>query len=290
MRRHGSDYSADQPTSTIRVLGFGVVILLAGCVIAAGPEDVFRPERRVGPAPAGTEEVSLVVEDGVTLDLWYLRRPDAEGTVLFLGGNAFYLADAGPRIETISRHPLDVLMMDYRGYGRSQGQPQVSTMKSDVLAVYDYLVGQRKVDPARLIIHGHSMGSVAAVHVAGNRKTGGLLLESPVSTARAVLRNSIPLLIRPFVRLRLDEDISTVGNLSGIGEIGVPTVFLAGREDEITPHSMARRLHRRSPASYKKLIIVPDGDHNGLYRSDGHHEAYAYLLDQIMPANSAADD
>ncbi|MGI9174445.1 MAG: alpha/beta hydrolase [Rhodothermales bacterium] len=122
--------------------------------------------------------------DSVQLNAWYFTQPEAQGTILFFGGNGFYLVQSRGYIEALTGFPVNVLMMDYRGYGQSGGTPSVEALKADAYAAYRYLIEKRGVDPERLVVHGHSLGTFLALGLADQSPVAGVVLENPLRTSR----------------------------------------------------------------------------------------------------------
>ena len=122
--------------------------------------------------------------DGVRLSAVLLRQPNARGTILYFGGNGFTIGQYGGYVAAVFA-PLgvDVLIVDHRGYGRSEGMPTQANLEADGVVAFDYLSGTMGVAPSRIIVHGQSLGSFIAGHVAAERPAAGVVLESSATTA-----------------------------------------------------------------------------------------------------------
>jgi fermentation-respiration switch protein FrsA (DUF1100 family) len=183
----------------------------------------------------------------------------------------------------MARHPVSLFMMDYRGYGKSQGSPSAAAVASDALRAYEVLRSRFEADPRRVVVHGHSMGSVAAALVAAERPVAALVLQNPATDAREVVRAVTPWYARPFVRFEIAPALLALSNLERIGLVRAPTLVAGGGRDRITPARMARRLYAASPARDKRLLIVRGAGHNDLVFDDGFQAAYGELLSRIGP-------
>ena len=262
-------------------------LALAGCArIRVDEQSVFLPRRSVAPADyAGSgfavEDLFFAGDDGTRINAWHLARPDARATVLLFGGNGFYLVQSRGFVEAIARHPVNLFMMDYRGYGKSQGSPAVATFLSDALAAYDLLKARFEPDPRRIIVHGHSVGSFAATLVAAERSVAALVLQNPATDGRDTLRHMVPWYARPFVRFDVAPALLAESNLERIRRVPVPTLVAGGAADRITSPRMARDLYAASPAPHKRLVIVEGGDHNGLSFDPGFQAAYAEIVASV---------
>ncbi len=249
--------------------------------IAVGEQSLFlaRPGTvTASGAGVAADDFFFAADDGTSLNAWYIRRPAARATVLFFGGNAFFLADSKGFAEAITGHGVNLFMMDYRGYGRSQGTPTVASFRSDALRAYQVLRERFEPDPRRIIAHGHSLGSFAATLVASERPVGALVLQNPATDGRETLRYLVPWYAKPFVRFDVEPSLLAESNLLRIRGVSVPTLIAGGARDRITSPRMATALFEASPARDKKLVIVRGGDHNGLWLDPGFQEAYGDLV------------
>jgi pimeloyl-ACP methyl ester carboxylesterase len=117
------------------VLGFGIRMSL--------PWIVFRPTRELSynPKTYGMpfEDVTLTTADGVKISGWYVPAPSPRGTLLFFHGNAGNISHRLDSIEIFRELGLSVFIIDYRGYGKSEGRPSISGTAQDVLAAWKYL-------------------------------------------------------------------------------------------------------------------------------------------------------
>jgi alpha-beta hydrolase superfamily lysophospholipase len=149
--------------------------------------------------PAGAEEVWFAGAGGERLHGWFVRsrgRP-ATATVLYCHGNGGNLTNVAWVAERLAGRGLDVLVFDYRGYGRSEGEISDEWgLYADAEAAYDYLTRERGVRPERLALYGLSLGTAAAVDVAVRRECGALVLEAGLSSASAMAAVAVPWLPR----------------------------------------------------------------------------------------------
>lgn len=267
------------------VLGFTIV--LTGCsAITLGEDDVFYPKSSITPATfdvdgVDLEDRALAVSDSVAVDTWYLTQAASRGTVLFFGGNGFYLVQSREYIQSLTQPRVNVLLWDYRGYGRSEGGPSVDALRDDALVVYDHLVEERGVDPARVILWGHSMGSFLATHVAAERSVGGMVLENPATNVDDWVQHLIPWYVRLFLGVEVDPALQGEDNVARLTDLTVPLLVVTGTEDNVTAPAMGRRLYEAAGSEQKRLIEVEGGDHNGLHQNDDVQEAYGALVDRV---------
>lgn len=264
----------------------GSVLLAACSSITIGEEDVLQPKPSVTPQTFDREGValsdtSIAVTDSVNVNAWHLTQERARGTVLFFGGNGFYLVQSRGYLHALTRPPVDALFWDYRGYGRSDGTPGVEVLRQDALTVYDHLVEGRGVDPERVFVWGHSMGSFLATHVAQERTVGGVVLENPATNVDDWVGHLFPWFVRLFVRVEVDPILQAENNVERVRALDVPLLVVAGADDTVTSPEMARELHREAGSSNKELIVVEDGGHNGLYDDPDVQAAYGRFVEDV---------
>ena len=253
------------------VLSFLVLLLIALPVVyfllrRFEQAVTFHPERYVEGTkwglPARGEDVWFKVGTGERLHGWFVRADGAapEATIIYFHGNGGNLRYLGWVAEHFSARGFDVLLFDYRGYGRSEGTAQDERrLYEDADAAYDYVVRERKARPDRLVLYGQSLGTTAAADLAARRECAALILESGLSSASDMAATILPWLPRPVHRLTRNK-FNTVGKLTSVK---VPVMVAHGDRDEIIPVAQGRALYEaaREP---KRLLVVEGAGHNDL--------------------------
>ncbi len=140
------------------------------------------------PAGLSVEDVWLQTSDGVKLHAWWIPSNSAEFAFVAFHGNAANIAARAEVYRFLHALPVHVLAVEYRGYGRSKGSPSEVGLYLDAQAAYDYLTRQRGIAPQRIISYGQSLGTAVAVDLAAKREVGGVVLEAPFPSTRAVVR------------------------------------------------------------------------------------------------------
>lgn len=258
-----------------------VLGLMAGGLYVLQPAMVFLPSRALEATPRdwGLEykDVWLRTEDGVRLHGWYLPHPQARRVLLFFHGNAGNISHRQASLEIFQRLGLNVLILDYRGYGRSEGRPSERGLYRDARAAWDYLVAERGVSPADIVLFGRSLGGAVAAQLASQVRPGALILESGFSSARDLARAIYPILSWLIVP-RFDFD--TVARMR---TVACPVLVLQSRDDEIIPFALGRRVYEAAPEP--KRLHVLRGDHNGgfLLSQPDYERALAGFLAHGLP-------
>ena len=154
---------------------------------------IFYPERGVAMTPEQLgidgEEVFFSAEDGVRIHAFYLPAPGARRALLFLHGNAGNASHRLPNAAELVRLECSVLVLDYRGYGLSEGRATEAGVYADARAGLAHLIEQRGFPENRIIVFGRSLGGAVAVDLAQERKLAGVILESTFSSIADVVSN-----------------------------------------------------------------------------------------------------
>jgi hypothetical protein len=272
------------PGLLLLIAGFAcrTVVVQEGAIVTPVPDRPLTAESVAATLPGyDFEEHRIAAEDGTSLYAVFLRRPDARLVVLFFGGNQYRISEYG--IETATAlAPLgaSLMLVDFRGYGRSEGAPTLALLLSDALVVYDFLTALPGVEPRRVVVHGHSLGSFLAGHVAANRPTGGVVLQSSVTTAEEWVGSLPPWWMRPFVRMRPAESLRGRGNLEAVRRLDEPLLVMVGSEDRVTRPGLSRELYAAAavPPGRKRLAILNGAGHNDLERHPDFRKVYGSFL------------
>ena len=202
-------------------------------------------------AEPGLERHWIPNADGFRTEAWLVRAPErpAKGLVCFLHGNAELIDDALHEAREWNVRGYDVLLPEYRGYGRTPGSPSQAAIVMDVTDAIDFIVAKGEHD--RLILHGRSLGTGVAAQVAVGQgeRLKAMVLESPfLSVASFAWSYGVPpvLVTNPF---RTDE---------ALPRVDAPVLILHARGDEIVPISHGRELATAKGATLVEL----DGSHN----------------------------
>lgn len=234
----------------------------------------FMTDQVATPAEAGLEwePVALRTSDDLTLDAWWLPQGQERATLLFFHGNAGNISHRLPLLELFNRLGLSVLIIDYRGYGRSDGQPSEAGTALDARAAWQWLREEQRREAGDIVVHGRSLGAAVAAELAREVTPGAVILESPF--------RSVPLLasrIYPFLPARwlVRFDYATQDY---VRDIAAPVLVIHSREDEIIPFEEGEAVYRA--ASEPKEMLVIEGGHNTGFRVS--EQTYLDGIDQFL--------
>jgi len=188
------------------------------------------------------EDVWLQTADGAKLHAWWIPNQTAEFTFVAFHGNAANIAARADVYRFLHALPAHVLAVEYRGYGRSEGSPSEAGLYLDAQAAYDHLIGQRGIAPRRIISYGQSLGTAVAADLAAKREVGGVLLEAPFPSTRAVVRRVYWFL--PGAELVARSKFDTTKKLAGAHS---PILIVHCAHDPVLAFSLGEKVYARAP-------------------------------------------
>jgi fermentation-respiration switch protein FrsA (DUF1100 family) len=230
-----------------------------------GAWETGRPRARVGQIVAQIEDVQLTAADGVRLHGWYctprigraggaLEPVETRTTLLYLHGNGGNISHRYDFLNELVRLPLNVLIIDYRGYGKSEGRPSEEGLYMDARAAWDHLTTERAIPAASIVIFGESLGGAVAIDLATRVEACGLIVQSSFTSIADMAGEVLPFVPRFVIRTKMDS-------LSKIASVSSPKLFIHSEADEVIPYRLGRRLFdaARPP---KQFYEVKGASHN----------------------------
>ena len=259
-------------------------VAFAGFIYLTQPRLLYYPNlptRELTATPADTgldyEAVTLQTGDGVRLSAWFVPHPAPRATLLFFHGNAGNLSHRIESIRLFHDLGLSVFIIDYRGYGQSEGSPTETGTYRDATAAWDYLVDERRIAPQEIVIFGRSLGGAIAAELASRTRPAALIIESAftsVPNMAARLYSWLP--VRWLSRYRYDTGAK-------LASITAPLLIAHSADDEVIPYAQGRRLFElaREPKRFLELR----GAHNGgfLVNREGYARAVDAFLREYLP-------
>ncbi|BAY42890.1 hypothetical protein SAMD00079811_04680 [Scytonema sp. HK-05] len=193
---------------------------------------------------------------------WWIQANQLNAkVVLYLHGNAINIGANVAHAHRFHQLGFSVLLVDYRGYGRSEGGfPTESQVYQDAATAWDYLVYQRQIPPSQILIYGHSLGGAVAIDLAlKHPDAAGLIVESSFTSIQKVVayRNNFWMFPVDSILTQRFDSIGKVPNLK------IPVLFIHGTADVIVPAFMSQDLYAAAPEP-KKLLLVPGAAHNNV--------------------------
>jgi fermentation-respiration switch protein FrsA (DUF1100 family) len=261
---------SNKRNTLLRLLRFSLivtVILAAAGFFALRQYEAavtFHPVRYIeGPGwelPSGANDVWFATADGKHLHGWFFKtaQTTARGTIIYFHGNSGNVTNVGWIGSAFASRGFDVLLMDYRGYGRSEGEvTDEGGINADADAGYDYLVKERGVNPERLVLIGQSLGTTAAADLASRRACRALVLESGPSSAGDMARVMLPWAPQWLSSLAKNRFESA----RKLANVHCPVLITHGSNDNQIPVEQGRALYDAANET-RQLIIVQGAGHD----------------------------
>jgi len=232
------------------------------------PRIVYHPDSKIEQTPdqfgLPYQNVNLVASDGVNLNGWFVPGEDLseEGhgvklTVLFFHGNAGNISHRIEKLAIFRGLGVNTFIIDYRGFGRSQGEPNEAGTYRDAQAAHEYLTQQRKLSAKSIVLYGESLGGAIASDLASKQPVGGLILEETFTSTADVGQQMFPFVpVRWLVRNKYE----TIHKLPGIH---APLLIFHSREDTLIRFDHGERLF--AAANEPKQFVELHGGHNDAF-------------------------
>lgn len=244
-----------------------------------------RPELGATPALPPSRDLMIPVEADVSIGARFHLADESAANILFFHGNGEIVADYHHLGALYNRMGINFLAVDYRGYGRSSGQPTVTSMMRDCHGIFDFtrtwLAQNRYQGP--LVVMGRSLGSASAIELAAahRQKVAGLIVESGFAYAQPLLR----LLGVDPAGLGFDESRS-FGNVEKIKTVELPTLIIHAEQDHIIALPEGRALFDACGSAEKFFLKIPGANHNDIFMRglDAYLEAVKRLTDRTTAA------
>lgn len=207
------------------------------------------------------QSVSFTAEDGVELHGWFLPAQKPRKTLLFFHGNAGNISHRLTSLAIFNSLDLNILIFDYRGYGRSAGKPSEEGLYRDAQAALSYLQTKRGISLAETIFFGRSLGGAVATWLASHHPPHAVIIESGFTSIPDLGAELYPFIpVRFLARLRYD----TKKHLQSLCS---PLLIIHSINDEVVPFSHGQALFQEVQTPKRFLQI--DGDHNSGYLTSG---------------------
>lgn len=223
---------------------------------------IFFPVREFSARPEDfnltAEDMWCETEDGVRLHGWFFKAKESSFYLLFFHGNADNISIRLPKAEQWVKRGVSVLLVDYRGYGKSEGSIKTGDdLTMDARAALKWLQEKKDYAPSKIILYGESIGAVPAIDLATEEKFKAIILEAPFTSLKELAKRHYGLapdfLLKDFL----------MDNTSKISRLKSPLFILHGTEDEIVPFEMGKQLFEKAPAP-KQFLAIEHAHHNDI--------------------------
>ncbi len=216
------------------------------------------------------QEINLTSSDGANLNAIHFRADSTKGLILYFHGNRGNLTRWGTVVQDLVNLNYDVLVMDYRGYGKSTGQRSMKLLLADAEQFYDYALGHYEEN--EITLYGRSIGTGIASWLAGARQPKRLILETPYYSLASVAQRYYP--IYPS-KLALRYNFQSFKYLK---TAKCPIHIFQGTDDKVVPYKSANRLYKSLPEGQAEMVTVEGGQHKNLSEFETFNKALKRIL------------
>lgn len=217
------------------------------------------------------EEFFLTTADGAKLNAIHFKKENSKGLILYFHGNAGDLSRWGTITSFFVKKGYDVIVMDYRTYGKSTGKISEQALFDDAQLFYDYALKQYTEDA--ITLYGRSLGTGIATHLASKNNPTKLILETPFSSLMDVAKNRFSFL--PLKWLLKYQFLSS----EYIQKVNCPITVFHGTEDRVVPYESGVDLYESIPVKSKKMYTIDGGHHNNLIEFDVYLDGIDAVLE-----------
>jgi pimeloyl-ACP methyl ester carboxylesterase len=189
---------------------------------------------------------------------WWIPHDRPLATLLYLHGNGGNIS-VEVKAKRFYEMGFSVLLIDYRGYGRSQGSfPSEKTVYQDAQVAWDYLVKERQISPQKIVVYGHSLGGAIAINLASQTPDlAGLIVSSTFTSMQQMAAQDWRFRLFPIAQILTQK----FDSIEKVRSLKMPTLFIHGMADLLVPVSMAQTLYDAAPQP-KQLLLIPHTGHN----------------------------
>ncbi|MCW5515185.1 alpha/beta hydrolase [Muriicola sp. Z0-33] len=216
-----------------------------------------------------TEEYNVETRDGAIINGLRFKAQNPKGIVFYLKGNSKSIKGWGKFAVDFTRHGYDVLMVDYRGFGKSTGRRTQKAVKRDMQVIYNKI--KESVEEKYIILYGRSLGSGFATKLASMNNPRMLILDAPYYSLSKVTKKYLPFM--PLSVL-LKFPMPTYKWLK---YVNCPIHIIHGTDDRLIPYKTSIKLSKIKPGS-TTLYTVIGGGHKNLNTFESYHKMLSEII------------
>ncbi|GAA0872097.1 alpha/beta fold hydrolase [Gangjinia marincola] len=216
------------------------------------------------------EEVFIETGENVRINGLYFSSEKPKGLIVYFHGNAGDLSRWGEIASYFVQFGYDVLVTDYRTYGKSTGELSEKALYQDAEAIYDY--AKRRFSEDQITLYGRSLGCTFAAYLASNNQPKQLVLETPFYSLESLVKERFPVI--PLRYLEYSFPTNTF-----VEKIDCPVVIYHGTQDEVVPYESGRRLANEFPIGQATLVTLESGGHNNLIEFSKYRASIKKVLE-----------
>lgn len=220
------------------------------------------------------DEYNIKINEKVTINGLHFKTENPKGVVFYLKGNSRSIKGWGKFAVDFTLHGWDVIMMDYRGFGKSTGKRTLTAMHKDVQRVYDEI--KKNVQEKYIIVYGRSLGTGFATKLASMNKPRLLVLTCPYYSILRNMQRYIPLKTLQFVVK------FAMPTYKWMKYVDCPIKLIHGTSDRTVPYKNSLKLAKIRPNNTRLYSII-DGGHKNIHNFESYHRAVKEILNSKLP-------
>ncbi len=226
------------------------------------------------------EEVYFPTSDGLSIHGFYLPRPESNRAIIYFHGNAAAAWQLLYIARQMSELDANVLIVDYRGYGFSEGKPDEKGIYIDAKAAIDYITSQREIPEHRIVLFGRSLGGAVAIDAAQGMNFAGVVVMSTIRSGRQMAKDIGLGFLAPLVKGRF-------ASKSKIRKVNVPLLSFHGDADDIVPVQQGIAIYEAAIGP-KEMFIIKGAGHNDIFEVAGDQfwQPFKEFLNSVAPLNN----
>lgn len=230
------------------------------------------PQEHVYEMKHSYEEVFIDTEDGAKLNGLHFKTENPKGAILYYHGNAGDLQRWGTITNFFVEKGYDVVVMDYRGYGKSTGKKSMDLLYKDSELWYNY--AKSHYSEKDIVVYGRSLGTTFATYVASRNQSKNLILESPFYNIMEVGKSRFPFLpVKSLLHYTFPTN-------EFINDVNVPITIFHGTNDKVIKFEFGKKLYDSIDSDNKSFVEIPKGGHNDLIEFDVYFNAVDEALEK----------
>lgn len=261
--------------SVLLIVKLLVILYILGCAFLYFKQEsfIFFPRKTAINHPytfkQSFDEVFLKMEDGTNLHGLFFPSLNAKGVILYLHGNAGILESTGNIADIYTDLNYDVFMLDYRGYGKSEGEIESEEqLLSDVQTAYEYL--KKNYEEEQIVVLGYSIGSGLASYLAASNNPGKVILQAPYYCLNDLMRSAYPIVPTFLLKYKFN-------NHENLDKCKMPVVLIHGNQDRVINYSSSIKLKEHLKPTDSFITLKGQG-HNGMHANVNYLNALANIL------------
>lgn len=246
---------------------FTLAVLIQGCISQElTQENMFNPVKEYPLNKDLNFERHLVSNsDSTKIEIWILKEKDAKFNIIYASGNGTNIRSAVPLFNELSKQfDTNIYSFNYSGYGLSEGNPSIEGIVKDGQIALDFFENKISNNLPTIII-GYSLGGYVSLSLLNNDFIDKAVIMSTFTTSQELqdylLKEALPGIVRPFLKLKIDESIYKLDNISLVRKNSKPILFIHGENDEFIPATMSTALYNESSANEKYIKLIKNADH-----------------------------